>query len=1105
MHIDSLITDIGSYANEAIAIAEATPSDGAILTIRWINTAFTELTGHTKETVIGRTAGILTGESTEPRQYERVVANLQAWCTFKAELQLYRRSGISFWAALSFQPIRDEGGVVRYWIMQLHDISARKKSENTLADMQLIARATGDMVFVLDRQRRITWVNYAFEEQTGYTLDEARGQRVCHMIKAPSVPQEDMDALARKLDRRLPHTAEILSRRKNGSLFYGEYVFQPTYDDFGRFTKYVLLVRDITARYTLEQRYKAVFDETNAAICIKSGGHYLLVNRRYADLFRRSPKDFVNAPADLLAGSDLDEVIHAAETRVLATGVPEVWEASITDEDGAALHLLTKTFRSFDKILDTHIVYSVSTDITRIRQTERALSAEQEKSMLAQKRLWSAIEGIPDGFVLYDEHDRVVHANRAFRDMHGAIGAQIRTGTTFEGILRLGLEAGLWNTDTLSDEEWLAARLDERETGRMSQGTYLGLVDGGWMLAKEIRLAHGEKAGIRIDATEIKASESALMAAQRDAEKAEARLFAAISALENSFTIYDSDDRIVLTNVQHFDEPVGASKGMSFTELIESAVAQGKIEIPPDTDPEEWIEARKRQHADPGEPQIQTLSNGRTYRVIERKTDHGDTVSMRFDLTREMEQQARLESYARDLEVSKLMMEGRNADLERARRSLEYASRHDSLTGLPNRRFLDYELLRRASNRATGSFAVLHIDLDRFKQINDAFGHAAGDHVLNTAATVLRDETGPADFCARVGGDEFVVLCDTKDDPDRAERLAGDIVASLRRPVRFGANECRFGASIGIAFNDPAKKNDNPGQLLINADIALYRAKGGGRNRWAVFSDSLQAEVLDSKRLSDDILRGLDRGEFTAYYQPQVRADDFSFCGVEALLRWNHPERGLLHPNSFLGVARDLSLLAQLDEIVFAQAAADDAFWRRNGQTIPRIAVNVSDARLRCPDFIRDVTRLGIDPSRLSVELLETIFLDDDDEIMTWTFDQLREMGVAIELDDFGTGHSSIIGLLKLKPARVKIDKSFIDQILGASEAEALLRSIIDIGRNLDVDTVAEGIETLQQAEMLREMGCDVLQGHVFAEAMNAEQILHYARDALVPQLQHQS
>ena len=459
-------------------------------------------------------------------------------------------------------------------------------------------------------------------------------------------------------------------------------------------------------------------------------------------------------------------------------------------------------------------------------------------------------------------------------------------------------------------------------------------------------------------------------------------------------------------------------------------------------------------------------------------------VGVNWDVTADVE-------LRESLKRANTLTEARNVELETAKARIQYNALHDSLTGLPNRRYLD-EVLSAHIERfeAEGERAgLLHIDLDRFKQINDTLGHAAGDAMLMHAASVLKSNLRDGDFVARVGGDEFVVLCKASQPDERAwnARLAGladRIIEEMHQPVLYEGHECRFGVSIGIASDLDAVAD--PHRLLVNADIALYRAKSRGRNRYQFFNDALQAEIVTTKRVADDILSGLERNEFVAFYQPQFDAATFAIIGVEALARWNHPTEGLLAPAAFMKIAEELNVVATIDRMILEQTLRNFNDWSAAGLQVPKASVNVSARRLHDEELIKSLREMNIKPGTISFELVESIFLDENDELVTWNVEQIKELGIDIEIDDFGTGHASIVSLLKLKPRRLKIDRQLIWPVIRSSGQRQLVGSIIEIGKSLGIEVLAEGVETMEHARVLKKLGCNALQGYAFARPMSA-------------------
>ena len=447
-----------------------------------------------------------------------------------------------------------------------------------------------------------------------------------------------------------------------------------------------------------------------------------------------------------------------------------------------------------------------------------------------------------------------------------------------------------------------------------------------------------------------------------------------------------------------------------------------------------------------------------------------------------------------DLVSAKHLSESKNAELELAKARIEHIALHDSLTGLPNRRYLDRALEDYASNarRHGGYAALLHIDLDRFKHINDTLGHAAGDAMLVHASNVLRSKVGDRGFVARIGGDEFIVLCTADDDIKQLALLADRIIDQMRAPVYYQGHRCRFGVSVGIAVDNG--KDIEAKHLLINADIALYRAKRRGRNRYEFFTETMQSEIVDTKRTADEILGGLERNEFIAFYQPQFDATTLEIVGVEALARWRHPQQGILAPDAFLKIAEELNVVAMIDRAILEQSLSDFESWSAEKLNIPRVSVNVSARRLQEDDLIQSLIDLDIKKGTVSFELVESIFLDEDNDLVAWNVEQIKQLGIDVEIDDFGTGYASIVSLLKLQPRRLKIDRQLVIPIVTSPQGRQVVSSIIEIGKSLGIEVIAEGVETMEHARVLKGLGCDMLQGYAFGHPLDSDGLKTFVR-----------
>ena len=364
--------------------------------------------------------------------------------------------------------------------------------------------------------------------------------------------------------------------------------------------------------------------------------------------------------------------------------------------------------------------------------------------------------------------------------------------------------------------------------------------------------------------------------------------------------------------------------------------------------------------------------------------------------------------------------------------------------------------------------------------------------MLLRTANILRKLITSDEFAARVGGDEFVILCTDEGRESRARELGDQIIAEIQKSFEYHGRSCRLGASIGIAAC--SQESLDPDKLLSNADLALYQAKQSGKGRLIFFSKPMFENARRQRQLADDLVRGIEQGEFVAYYQGQYCARTHKLMGAEALARWVHPERGLLDPSAFVPLAETMGLMSAIDAIVLDHAIETLDCWQEQKLQIPRVSVNVSAKRLCDKNLIANLNKMSFDPTRLTFELVESTFLDRSDDQVASNLRMIREMGIDIEIDDFGTAYASIVSLTHLLPNKLKIDRELIRPIIESADQRELVHSIIHIGRTLGIGTVAEGVETMEHAEILRIMGIDVLQGYAFCQPLDKDTFFEHHR-----------
>jgi diguanylate cyclase (GGDEF)-like protein len=428
---------------------------------------------------------------------------------------------------------------------------------------------------------------------------------------------------------------------------------------------------------------------------------------------------------------------------------------------------------------------------------------------------------------------------------------------------------------------------------------------------------------------------------------------------------------------------------------------------------------------------------------------------------------------------------------------LNHRSLHDSLTGLANRTLFE-ELLEQAIARARRSqnvAAVLFVDLDGFKAVNDQHGHLVGDRLLSAVARRLTRVLRPADTAARMGGDEFVVLCEDLADRGDAESVARRIAAAIADPFDLDGHRISVTASVGIAFSGPGQ--DVPEALLRDADFAMYQAKSGGGDRMEVLDPAARLAADRREQLELDLQHAQSRNELSLAYQPILDVHSRQMVGAEALLRWTHPERGTVEPAVVIPSAERTGLILALGEWVLRQACADLRHWQDSGIGVPAIAVNVSAHQLMGPAFAQTVERVleatGADPQGVSLEVTETVFLADVSRAVT-VMQDVKDLGVGLSLDDFGTGYSSLNYLRRFPFDRVKIDRSFTADAETDEVTRRLIGAMIDFSHGMDLTVIAEGIETSQELTQMTGLGADEAQGYHLSRPLTRDRLEEYAQ-----------
>lgn len=529
----------------------------------------------------------------------------------------------------------------------------------------------------------------------------------------------------------------------------------------------------------------------------------------------------------------------------------------------------------------------------------------------------------------------------------------------------------------------------------------------------------------------------------------------ALERMPHGLCAFDGEDRLVLANAHYRkiwglpDEVV--RPGATFREIMDATPGR------------ETAASRLRPAPEPGSEGTRwrewQLDDGRLIEVVVARRADGSCVALHEDVTEQRQAQERI----------------------------SFLARHDLLTGLPNRGVLREEIERAlAASRRGEALALLCLDLDRFKPVNDTYGHAAGDALLKQVALRLRECVREVDVVARLGGDEFAVVQRGGEQPAASTRLAQRIIDVLARPFGVEGHEVHIGTSVGIALA-PHDGND-PETLQRNADLALYGAKSEGRGTLRYFEPAMNERIESRRGLENDLRRAIDGQQFVLAYQPRFDLQGGGVVGVEALLRWLHPQRGTVAPGEFIALAEETGLVVPIGRWVLEQACRDAAAWPSHVV----VAVNVSAVQFArgalVPDVLRALSLSGLPARRLELEITESTMIRNAAAVRA-DLHAVREKGVRIALDDFGTGFSSLSHLRSFPFDHLKIDRSFVRDAPQRPDLRAIIRGVAALAEGMDMQTTVEGVESVEQWQAVRALGCDAVQGYLFARPMPAQAV----------------
>jgi diguanylate cyclase (GGDEF)-like protein/PAS domain S-box-containing protein len=927
-----------------------------------------------------------------------------------------------------------------------------------LALHQAALDAMAHGVCVLNADWRIAVVNRRYREIFKLSPDVIRPglsyyEALAHSCERGNLPPDALDAFCRErralLERGAPF--EVCRKLPCGTIVSVRYEPLP---DGG----WVSVCEDVTAQHRLESELRVQVERLDRAVSNMSHGLSLFgPDERLIVCNEQYVRTYDLDPAVVKPGiSYRDLLAHAiALGRHGDMTVDELY-AERMDRIRRGTALKQRIVLTDGRVIETALRpvgdggwVSAHEDITARLRNEDAL---REQNLLFD----AALNNMSQGLCMFDADQRLIVCNEQYVEIFDTDRKLIRPGVTLREIFADGVRRGL-NRETV--DELMARRLALLGKGRPV--VYEQPLADGRTIEMWIRpMANGGWVGTYEDITEQRRIEAERAAAVIQVREQHRRFNAALNNMSQGLCMIDAEYNVIVCNRRYLEIFGFAADvvkpGTPMREVMRQSVARGnQTEMSADELYENYV---TRLNA--GRATIHRhLADGRVLEVVNEPMPEGGWVVTYEDIT---------ERYRVEQNIARM-------------------ARHDSLTDLPNRLLFREKMAEGLARVAAGgeAIALFCLDLDNFKNINDTLGHPIGDALLRAVAQRLRSVVGEDDTIARLGGDEFAILQGAAS-PYAAEVLAGRVVDVLASPIVVEGHEINTGLSVGIAL--APTDGTAADHLMKCADLALYRAKAEGRGLFRFFEPEMDARIQRRRALEIDLRRALPSGEFHLVYQPLLNLANNALTGMEALLRWDHPDRDLT-PAEFIPVAEETGLIVPLGEWVLRRACAEAAQW----PDAIRVAVNLSPVQFRNRGLVTMVTQAlaaaGLPATRLEIEITEAALLQKD-EMTVAMLHQLRALGVRISMDDFGTGYSSLSYLRSFPFDKIKIDRSFIADIERNGDSEAIIRAIAELGASLGIATTAEGIETPEQLELVRRAGCTEVQGYLLSKPRAAAEVL---------------
>lgn len=967
--------------------------------------------------------------------------------------------GPPIWISVNAQPVYSDGASSPTSVVtSLSDISARKLAQETL--LEAVA-AMPDGFVIFDADDRLVLCNEAYRELYKESAPAIRPGVSFRDLLLFGLDRGQYPEIGASEEHREAWIAERLRMHRSP----GEPVIQRLPD--GRWLQirerrtpsgYVVGFRtDVTELKREIAKVRAIVDNF-------PGGISLLDHDLRLATFNQEFVRLLDLPGELFeCGAPTLEMVFRANAARGEYGSGDV-EAHIRARLDLAREAVAHVFErtrpdgTVLEIRGTPIqdggFVTIYTDVTNRHAAQSRLAASEQQARAQSERLQAMLAHMGQGVSMFDGDGRLLVWNQRFLDLYGLAPDSIREGLDIVSILEQRRQLGSLDCDA----ETFAARIREHLARDPSWTSTSRTADGRVIQIRRTRAQGGGWLAIHEDITEKQRADTELRAQADELARINMRFEAALTHMSQGICLFDSSQRLVICNerfreMYHFAaDQIGPG---STLETILRQLGRNGERSP--------LSVEQHLVSLPGRnEEVLRLIDGRSIAIRRRPTPDGGWVATHEDIT----------------------------ERERADQKISHLAYHDALTGLANRaQFKKHGELALARAAETGGMiSVLLVDLDRFKAVNDTFGHAAGDEVLRAATQRMRETARSGDVIARLGGDEFAIIQDVMPNQrEAALSLAARLVDSVGAPYDVNGHQAMIGASIGIALQ--SGPSDTIELLMHRADLALYRVKAAGRNGYRFYEEDLASEEHDRLTLGNELRAALASGALEVRYQPIVALADLRVCGMEARVHWMHPGRGLLDGRTFAGIAEEIGLTVALGEFVLARACIDAGRWPEH----VRLTVNVAASHIRKRTLMDTVTRALLKarmaPERLEIAVAETELLRHDDDILT-ELHQLRSLGISVVIDDYGAGNSSLNHLRVFPFDRIKIDAGMVTEITERPETAAIICAVTGLARSLDILTTAEGVEHDDQLRVLQAAGCSQAQGGMFGAPVNATEAL---------------